>query len=214
MQTTDQQQAMRVVNHYSRLAPAYDTRWDRYSRGSLGKLIEHLPLRGDERLLDIACGTGRLGALLRHEHPGLDITGIDLSPDMLEVARRRLPEDARTRWQQGTLESVELASDSFDVVTCNNAFHLLPDQQDSLTRMALAARPGGMVAIVDWCREYPQIGALQLAARLGNGQRRKILTRSELGTMLADAGLDVKLVERFRATPFWGMMCFIAHKSG
>jgi ubiquinone/menaquinone biosynthesis C-methylase UbiE len=211
---TDQRQVKRVVSHYQRLAPAYDTRWDRYSRNSLGKLIERLPLRGDERLLDIACGTGRLAALLRQKHAHIDITGIDISPDMIDVARRRLPEDPQTRWHHGTLDSVNLAAGSFDVVTCNNAFHLFPEQQDSLERMAQLARPGGLVAIVDWCREYPQIAALQHIARLGYGQRRRILNRSELGAMLADADLEVTWSERFAATPFWGMMCFIARRPG
>lgn len=208
----DRQQASRVVRHYSRLAPAYDRRWDRYSRGSLGKLVQRLSLRGDEHILDIACGTGRLEGLLRQNHPGLDVTGVDLSPHMIEVARGRLPEDERTRWHHGTLDSVALPPDSFDVVTCNNAFHLFPEQQASLVQMARLAKPGGVVAIVDWCREYPQIGALQLFVRLGTGQRRQILTRAELRAMLGKAGLQVETAERFSATPFWGMMCFIARK--
>jgi ubiquinone/menaquinone biosynthesis C-methylase UbiE len=208
-QFTDSRQAAAVVRHYSRLAPAYDRRWDRYSLGSLGKLIERLELRGNERVLDIACGTGRLEELLREQHPGLDVTGVDLSPDMLTVARERLPEDARTRWLQGADDSVKLPEATFDLVTCNNAFHLFPDQQASLHRMARLARPGGLVALIDWCREYPQIAALQLVTRIGLGQRRKILTRQELGAMLRAAGLEMTHEERFKATPFWGMMCMI-----
>jgi len=210
----DQRQVRRVVRHYSRLAPAYDRRWDRYSRGSLGKLVELLPLTGDERILDIACGTGRLEGLLRQDHPDLDVTGVDLSPHMIDVARGRLPEDVRTRWLQGTLETLQLPEASFDLVTCNNAFHLFPEQQASLVKMARLTRPGGVVAIVDWCREYPQIGALQLVVRLGAGQRRRILNRAELSVMLAKTGLEVETAERFRATPFWGMMCCIARRPG
>lgn len=210
--TGDQRQVKRVVRHYSRLASAYDRRWDRYSRGSLGKLVELLPLRGDERILDIACGTGRLEGLLRQRHTGLDFTGIDLSPHMIEVARGRLPEDLRTRWHHGTLDTVELPPASYDVVTCNNAFHLFPGQQQALENMAGLTRPGGVVAIVDWCREYLQIGALQLVVRLGAGQRRRILNRAELGAMLTTAGLEVETSERFSATPFWGMMCLVARR--
>jgi ubiquinone/menaquinone biosynthesis C-methylase UbiE len=209
----DTRQAQKVVSHYSRLAPAYDRRWDRYSLGSLGKLVERLDLRGSERVLDIACGTGRLEELLREQHPGLDVTGVDLSPDMLTVARERLPEDARTRWLQGTDESVKLPEASFDLVTCNNAFHLFPDQQASLHRMARLVRPGGLVALIDWCREYPQISALQLVTRIGLGQRRRILTRAELSAMMRAAGLEMTHEERFNATPFWGMMCMIARRA-
>lgn len=210
----DKRQVRRVVDHYSRLAPAYDRRWDRYTRGSLGKLVERLELRGDERVLDIACGTGRLEALLRERHPAIDVTGVDLSPDMLAVARERFPEDARTRWLHGTLDTLELPLASFDLVTCNNAFHLFPEQETSLRQMAELARPGGLVALIDWCREYPQVGALQLVASIGLGQRRRILTRAELGGMLRAAGLDMVHEERFKATAFWGMMCMIARRPG
>lgn len=209
----DRRQVHRVVNHYSRLAPEYDRRWDRYTRGSLGKLVERLELHGHERVLDIACGTGRLETLLRERHPGIDITGVDLSPHMLSLARKRLPEDARTRWMHGTLDTVELPLASFDLVTCNNAFHLFPEQQASVRRMAELARPGGLVALVDWCREFPQLRVLQLLVRLGYGQRRRILTRAELGGMLREAGLDLTHEERFRATPFWGMMCMMARRT-
>jgi ubiquinone/menaquinone biosynthesis C-methylase UbiE len=208
----DRRQARKVVRHYTRLAPKYDRNWDRYTRGSLGKLVERLELSGSERVLDVACGTGRLEAMLRETHPDIDVTGVDLSPDMLTVARQRLPEDARTRWLHGTLDAVELPPGSFDLVTCNNAFHLFPEQQASLHHMAALARPGGLVALIDWCREYPQLAVLQLLVNAGVGQRRRILTRKELGGMLRKAGLELTREERFSATPFWGMMCMMARR--
>lgn len=208
----DPRQAERVVRHYAQLAPAYDQRWDQYTRGSLGRLAARLPLEGDERVLDLACGTGRLARLLRQSHPRLDVTGVDLSPDMLVVARAQLPEDERTRWLEGTLETVALADGSFDVTTCNNAFHLLPDQAGTLRRMAALVRPGGRVAIIDWCRDYPQIAALQLFARSGLGQRRRILKLGEIRGLLEAAGLEIVTAERFPATRFWGMMCLVARR--
>lgn len=208
----DRKQAQAVVDHYTKLAPAYDTRWDLYSRNSLGKLAEHLRLVGGEHMLDVACGTGRLAALLRRTHPSLRVTGVDISPDMLRVARQRLPQDERTTWHLGTLETVELARGSFDLVTCNNAFHLMPDQPGVLARMVHLARPGGAIAVVDWCREYPQIAALQLLAPLLDHQYRNILTGAQLGALLEGAGLDLECSARFMATRFWGMMCMVARK--
>lgn len=208
--TADHRQTQRVVSHYARLAPAYDRLWDRYTRNSLGKLVECLPLEGHEHLLDVACGTGRLAELLRRSHPGIRTTGIDLSPDMIRVARHRMPESATTAWQVGTLDSAALEERSFDVITCSSAFHLFMDQDSALRRMARLVRPGGLVTIVDWCREYPQIGAIQQLARLPGRQHRNILTRGELGGMLAQAGLEPVIAERFPATWFWRMMCVVA----
>jgi ubiquinone/menaquinone biosynthesis C-methylase UbiE len=209
---TDQQQAERVVNHYARLAPAYDRLWDRYSRNSLGKMAESLALRGDEHVLDVACGTGRFAGMLRHQHPGVRITGVDLSPAMIKEASERLPANAITAWHVGTLDSVVLPEGAFDVVTCANAFHLFLDQETALARMHALVRPGGTVCIVDWCREYFQIRAIQGLARRFGAQYRNILTRTEMHAMVTDAGLSVVETERFRATPFWGMMCFVLRR--
>lgn len=210
--TADREQARAVVDHYTKLAPAYDTRWERYSRNSLGKLAEHLRLEGGEHVLDLACGTGRLAALLRRAHPALRVTGVDISPDMLRVARQRLPQDEHTTWHLGALETVELTPGSFDLVTCSNAFHLMPDQSGVLARMVHLARSGGAIAVVDWCREYPQIAALQLLAPLLDRQHRNILTRAQLKALLEGAGLELECSARFMATRFWGMMCMVARK--
>lgn len=213
MDTADDRQAAVVVRHYARWAPAYDRFWDRYSRNSLGKLAGNLDLRGAEHVLDVACGTGRLAGMLRRAHAGLRITGIDLSPAMIKESRERLPEDENTAWHVGTLSTVEFAPASFDVVTCANAFHLFLNQDEALRRMRQLVAPGGTVCIVDWCREYPQIRAIQGLARRFGAQYRNILTRSEMRAKVSDAGLEVRGdIERFRATPFWGMMCVVAHR--
>jgi ubiquinone/menaquinone biosynthesis C-methylase UbiE len=208
--TMHHEQADVVVRHYARLAPAYDRLWDRYTRRSLGKLAASLPWSGDERVLDVACGTGRLAAMIRQDHPGVHITGLDVSPAMIKVARRRLPEDEATRWKVGMLSSVELEPSSFDIVTCASAFHLFTDQDEGLAQMARLVRPGGTVCIVDWCREYPQIRGIQALARVYGKQYRNILTRAELRAKASRAGLTVVSEERFRATWFWAMMCMVA----
>jgi ubiquinone/menaquinone biosynthesis C-methylase UbiE len=209
-EVTNSRQAEVVVRHYAKLAPAYDRLWDRYSRNSLGKLAGQLTLRGDEHVLDVACGTGRLAEILRQRHPGLRITGIDISPAMIKEARERLPEDASTAWHVGTLSTVEFAPAAFDVVTCANAFHLFITQEEALERMRQLAAPGGTICIVDWCREYPQIRAIQGLARRFGAQHRNILTRAEMHAMVTSAGMSVTAIDRFRATPFWGMMCVVA----
>jgi ubiquinone/menaquinone biosynthesis C-methylase UbiE len=149
--------------------------------------------------------------MIRSRYPGLRITGIDISPAMIKEARERLPEDGATRWQVGTLSSVDLEPGTFDVVTCANAFHLFLDQDDALARMRRLVRPGGTICIVDWCREYPQIRAIQELARRFGSQYRRILTRDELRGLAGRAGFNVAALDRFRATPFWGMMCLVAH---
>jgi len=133
----DRKQVRGVFHRYAKLAPACDTRWELYSRNSLGKLAEHLRLEGGEHMLDLACGTGRLAALLCYMHPALRVTGVDISPELLRAAPLRLPEDERTAWHLGTLETVQLEPGTFDLVTCNSAFHgsELPPPYEMLRRI-------------------------------------------------------------------------------
>jgi ubiquinone/menaquinone biosynthesis C-methylase UbiE len=203
-------QTERVVRHYAALAGEYDRKWDRYTRASLGTLMKQLDLSGEERLLDAACGTGRFAEMLRARHPNLRITGTDLSPEMIAVARRRQPENELTRWQVVPAESLPFEDGSFDAVTCANAFHLIPDQHKALREFARVARPGATVCIVDWCREYVQIRALQAFSRVVGKQYRIILTRDELREMMQRAGLRVRNAVTFKATWFWGLMCVTA----
>lgn len=210
--TVERKQTDSVVRHYAALAQEYDRKWDRYTRVSLGTLIEHLKLRGDEHLLDTACGTGRLAEMIREKQPKVHITGTDLSPDMIAVARKRLPEDESTRWQVASAEELPFEDAAFDVVTCANAFHLIPGQEKAMREMARVVKPGGTVCVVDWCREYPQVWALQRVSRLIDKQYRIILTRDELRAMMDRGGLTVVDASRFKATAFWGLMCLVAKR--
>ena len=106
---------------------------------------------GGARLLDIACGTGRFLREVKSNYPRLHVTGLDLSPHYLSVARRELAPWSRTRFVEGMAEAMAFADREFDVVTCIYLFHELPPR----VRHAAAAeirrvlRPGGTLIFVD-----------------------------------------------------------------
>lgn len=203
-----------VISHYATLAYEYDRRWNRYSVVSLELLAKRLDMQDGEALLDLACGTGRLGGIIRERTPGVDLTGMDLSPDMIKMARGRIPEDAHTRWLEGSMEALPFDDASFDAVSCSSAFHLLTDQRKAMSEMVRVLRPGGRLCIVDWCRQYPQIQLIQWLARTVGRQYRRILMPDELSALMSDAGLEVASSEKFNATWFWAMMCILARKPG
>jgi len=107
--------------------------------------------RGAARLLDVACGTGRFLREVKSNYPRLHVTGLDLSPHYLSVARRELAPWSRTRFVEGMAEAMPFADREFDVVTCIYLFHELPPR----VRRAAAAeirrvlRPGGTLIFVD-----------------------------------------------------------------
>jgi ubiquinone/menaquinone biosynthesis C-methylase UbiE len=94
------------------------------------------------RALDAACGTGRHTKYLAEK--GFDTTGIDCSPEMLELARVKVPE---ARFELGDLTAIPFASGSFDFALCALALDHTDDLRTPVAELARVVRPGGCVII-------------------------------------------------------------------
>ena len=100
-------------------------------------------------ILDVACGTGRYAIPLAQA--GARVTGIDLSEEMLDLARRKaagsgLPLDLRV----GDVRALPFADASFDLAVCALALCHLPDLDPAAQELARVLRPGGRVVISDF----------------------------------------------------------------
>ena len=108
-------------------------------------------LRGTQarNVLDIGCGTGVLGAKLCAA--GVEVTGLDFSPEMLKIARERMPEARLIQWDfsKGLPEKIE--KQGFDAVVCTYALHHLSDEAKAalLREMEKCVKPGGRILIGD-----------------------------------------------------------------
>ncbi|MFC9993962.1 class I SAM-dependent methyltransferase [Nocardia sp. NPDC127526] len=94
--------------------------------------------------LDAACGTGRVSATLAE--CGYAVLGVDRSPEMLELARKRLPEGD---FRVGGLEELPVGDDAVDIVTCSLALSHVPDLRPVFAEFARVLRPGGHLVIAD-----------------------------------------------------------------
>src|SRR6516164_3376673 len=105
----------------------------------------------DARLLDVACGTGRFLREVKANYPRLYITGLDLSPHYLAVARRELAPWSRVRLVEAAAEAMPFVDAEFDVVTCIYLFHELPIQirRAVVAEVRRVLRPGGTLIFVD-----------------------------------------------------------------
>src|SRR5690242_4552417 len=105
---------------------------------------------GARSLLDVACGTG---AHLLHLRGRYQVAGVDLSPEMLEVARQRLPGVALT---EADMRSFDLGR-TFDAVTCLfsavGCMHSTDELDDAIATMTRHLSPGGVVVIDGWVRQ-------------------------------------------------------------
>lgn len=132
---------------YDALAPIWSAATDdnafnaHYERPAVRALVPR-PLEG-RRVLDAGCGSGALVAWLRTE--GAEAVGVDLSPAMVEEARRRCPDAAFEVADLG--EPLPFEDASFDGITCSMALHYLRDWSVPLSSFRRLLRPGGWVVV-------------------------------------------------------------------
>lgn len=196
-----------VRQEYDRLADEYDTRWRRYIDASVQLAAEVIELQGQERVLDLACGTGQLAARLLARWPQLQITGVDVSSQMLRRARaRQLP----VHWLCGEAASLPLADEQFDVVACLSAFHYFRQPRRALVEMRRVLRPGGQLIVVDWCDDYLSCKLCSAWLRLTDRAFYKTYSLAECQTELQHAGFRVLSAVRRRIDWLWGMMRLVA----
>jgi len=105
------------------------------------KLIEELPLRGQERVLDLGCGDGRLTARLADRVPSGSVLGIDASPGMLATASAL--ERPNLHFVLMDIGHMEFAGE-FDVVFSNATLHWIKDHARLLAAVHKALAPGGV----------------------------------------------------------------------
>lgn len=106
------------------------------------------------RMLDIGCGTGAFTRRVLKEHREAEVWGVDFSSKMIEAGRKRSDRlESRIRYVQADSESLPLADDTFDVVSCSNSFHHYPNQSAAVREMYRVLRPGGRLIIIDGYRD-------------------------------------------------------------
>jgi ubiquinone/menaquinone biosynthesis C-methylase UbiE len=125
------------------------------SLGHIETIYEKVSQRAQgPEVLDLGCGTGNLAVRLAAR--GLRVTGVDLSPEMLELARRRTPPEAALRWVEAS--AVELIdhfpAESFDTICCVLLLSELShaERAETLRQCRLLLRAAGQLIVADEVR--------------------------------------------------------------
>ncbi len=142
---------------FDRIAPRYDLmnllisafqepRWRR-------RLVARARLRPGGSALDVASGTGKVAAdLHRRVRPGGRVQGVDLSPGMTAVARRRYADRPGLTFVVGDALALPTEDAAFDAATIAFGMRNLPDYRRGFVEMARSVRPGGRVLCLEIAR--------------------------------------------------------------
>ncbi|MGH9043135.1 MAG: class I SAM-dependent methyltransferase [Acidimicrobiia bacterium] len=115
-------------------------------------IIERLKAGPGVRWLDLACGTGAVAE--RAAAAGAEVTGIDLSPGLLETARERSAQlGLAIDYRVGDCEALALDDAAFDVVSSSCGVMFAPDHKATAGELARVTRPGGHVVLANWTPE-------------------------------------------------------------
>jgi ubiquinone/menaquinone biosynthesis C-methylase UbiE len=193
-----------VVEEYGRLAPSYEAKWSFYVEATTRETLARLTLRPGERLLDVGCGTGALLYAISQRQPDARLSGVDPVPEMLAVARRRLPLEVELR--AGWAERLPFESGQFDVVVSCNMFHYIREPDAALREMGRVLAPGGRLVITDWCDDYLACRVCDLYLRLFSRAHFKVYRQEECLHLLQDAGYRTVDVDRYKISWMWGLM--------
>ena len=191
----------RVRAIWDRVAPKFDKRIGFFERLLFEGGREWVCSRARGDTLELAVGTGRN---LAFYSPDVTLTGVELSPAMLDVARERaarlhMDPDLRV----GDAQALDFPDESFDTVTCTISLCSIPDDRAAVREVRRVLRPGGRFVLMEHVRSpVLPVRAVQRAIdRLTVRLEGDHVTREPLEHLRAE-GFEVETLERLK----WGIV--------
>lgn len=189
-----------IQQTYHRYSSCYDTLFGPALRPGRQMVVKALNLRPGTRILEVGIGTGLSLPLYPRD---VRVTGIDISPEMLEVARRRVDQaqlenvDALLEMDAGQLE---FDDESFDKVVAMYVMSVVPDPVQVIHEVRRVCKPAGEIFIVN--HFHSRLPLIRHLERLMSPLSRLAGFRPDmdLNEFIRDAQLDV--LERSRANLF------------
>jgi SAM-dependent methyltransferase len=115
-------------------------------------LVSRAAIEPGMEVLDVACGTGN--AAIPAAKQGARVTGLDLSPGLIAIARERSTEaGVDVEWLEGDAQSLPFEDDSFDRVISAIGHMFAPDHKRTADELSRVCRPGGRIAVACWTPE-------------------------------------------------------------
>ncbi|MDD5411877.1 MAG: class I SAM-dependent methyltransferase [Methylobacter sp.] len=153
-------------------------------------LIAQAGIQSGQNLLDMGCGTGTLTLLIKQTQPNATVYGLDVDPQVLDIARRKAEQAGETIvLQQGTATCLPYLDGSFDrLFACLMLHHLTrEDKQRALGEAFRVLKPGGELHVADFGKPHDlTMWLISLAVRWAEEVHDNIL--GLLPVFIAEAG--------------------------
>jgi ubiquinone/menaquinone biosynthesis C-methylase UbiE len=185
----------RVLRLYEKEAPKYDRQMGFFEWLLFGSGREWVCSQAEGEVLEIAVGTGRN---LPYYPDGVRLSGVELSPAMLEIARMRARELGREiDLRVGDAQALEFPDESFDSVVCTLSLCTIPDDRAAVAEVRRVLRPGGRFLLLEHVRSplLPIRTAERLLEPLMLRFEADHLTREPLDHLRAE-GFAIERLER------------------
>jgi ubiquinone/menaquinone biosynthesis C-methylase UbiE len=152
-------------------------------------LIELAEVNANTDVLDVACGAGAVAC--HAAHVAKHVTGIDLTPEMIERAKGLQAEQnlSNLTWQVGDVNQLPFPTSVFDVVLTRYSFHHFLRPESVLTEIVRVCKPGGRIAVADLVLPKEKVGAYDRMEILRDPSHVHVLAEHELQELLNDASL-------------------------
>ena len=157
------------MNHLNRLtdltASFYDLIFKAFWLGRENdyrrRIVEFTDLAGGESVLDVGCGTGTLTSILANKLNGRgNIVGVDLSPRMITIARKRAPKGGnQVRYEVASSLALPFANETFDIVVTSLVYHQLfslEEKIETLSQIRRVLKPGGRYIAAEFAKFTPR----------------------------------------------------------
>jgi len=142
------------IDEFSKWADNYDNPLTSITfRQTNAKIVKLLDPKQNSSLLDVGCGSGILIRYLLIANRGMKLFGLDITPKMVEVAKKKFSNNPSVKITLGSAIKMPYKDNSFDYVTCASSFHHHPNPLQSAKEMVRVLKPGGKLLILDMCIE-------------------------------------------------------------
>jgi ubiquinone/menaquinone biosynthesis C-methylase UbiE len=196
--TTTHDETAKVLRAWEKSAPGYDKQIAFFEKVWFGGGREWLGARAQGRVLEVAIGTG---LNLPHYPPDATITGIELSPKMLAIAKQRAADLGRdVDLHTGDAKALPFPDQEFDTVVCALSLCTIPDPATAIGEMRRVLVPGGRLLLLDHIAStWPPVRAVQwLLERVTIRAAGEHFTRRQRPLVEA-AGFELVEAERLKA---------------